>query len=197
MYNVLGILGALIVEYSVPVTSPERHSIALFASNRNFPESSHAMSAHEYETAILTCNDGDSDRVFEEVADQFAFDLIGMNKLPDDYFNLVLNAVSDSRFYGKKGVWKILLALGTENDNVTEQHYNQLSDQIISNYRKYNDEMLCLTVCDFIARNYCLTRARAIFDLLDDIENQKPPELRGFVQDGRRIMLNEEMRRIE
>jgi len=153
------------------------------------------MSLPKYEDQLLSCDQRNSESVFQSVADSYEDDLLEFNEFPDEYINFVLKLLSDSRFYSKAGVWNFLLVLGTESHRLRSRHYKSLSDTIIDNFRDYDDEDLCLVVCDFVARNYSFKEAGIIFDSLEAIENQKPESLHGFVADGRRIMIAEEERR--
>ncbi|MCK9383956.1 MAG: hypothetical protein M0Q15_04925 [Nevskia sp.] len=90
-----------------------------------------------------------------------------------------------------------LLSLSAEKDNLCPDHYRALAKQIIDNYENYLDELLCLTACDFIARNYPFTTAKDIFNRLAPIEKKKPETLRGYVEDGLRILAAEEKRELE
>ena len=155
------------------------------------------MTLQSYEEALLSCDSKSSESVFQKIADSYEDDLLEFDGFPSDYFDFALKLLSDDRFYVKAGVWNFLLVLGTESHKLTEQHYRKLSDCIIANYKNYDDEDLCLAVCDFIARNYSLSRASSVFNLLDEIEDKKPADMKGFVEDGRRIMLAEEKRRTE
>ena len=114
---------------------------------------------------------------------------------PDDYFEFIVNLLSDSRFYSRPGVWNFLLVLGTEYHKLKSHHYEKLAEVIIEHYKNYQNEDLCLAVCDFIARNYNLSEAGLIFDRLESIEKLKSADLHGFVADGLRIMLAEDERR--
>jgi hypothetical protein len=153
------------------------------------------MSLYEYKTKLLNCDHGKSESVFQEVADSYEDDLLEYDKFPDEYFDFVITLLSDRRFFSKSGVWNFLLVLGTESHRLRSSHYDRLSNTIIDHFKYYDDEDLCLGVCDFVARNYNIADASMIFNRLEAIENQKPDSLHGFVADGRRIMLAEEGRR--
>jgi len=153
------------------------------------------MSLSEYEAKLLNCDQSNSESVFQDVADSYEDDLLEFDEFPDEYFDFVLTLLSDNRFFSKAGVWNFLLVLGTESHRLCSNHYARLSDTIIDHFKDYDDEDLCLGVCDFVARNYSLADASMIFDRLEAIEKQKSESLHGFVADGRRIMLAEEERR--
>ncbi|WP_321283838.1 hypothetical protein [uncultured Vibrio sp.] len=153
------------------------------------------MSLSEYENKLLGCELAKSESVFQSVADSYEDDLLEFDEFPDEYFDFVLKLLSDRRYYSKAGLWNFLLVLGTESHRLSPHHYCRLRDTIIDHFKDYDDEDLCLGVCDFVARNYSFADAGDIFDRLEVIEKQKPESLHGFVVDGRRIMLAEEERR--
>lgn len=153
------------------------------------------MSLQEYENILLGCSEANSESVFQNIADRYEDDLLNFDDFPEDYFNFIIKLLSDSRFYSKAGVWNFLLVLSTEFHRLSTQHYNRLAEIFVDNYKNYQDEDLCLAVCDFIARNYNLNKAEQIFSRLDPIEKLKPESLQGFVADGRRIMLAEDERK--
>ncbi len=154
------------------------------------------MSLGVYEAAIMKSNANNSEGIFEKIADKYEDDLLESDTFPDGYFEFFLRLISEENFYSLPGVWNFLLVLGTEKEKLTSSHYEQISNTLIENYSKYNDEDLCLAVCDFVARNYSTVDARRIFDSLEKIELNKSQEHQGFVADGRRIMDAEEARRI-
>jgi hypothetical protein len=54
-----------------------------------------------------------------------------------------------------------------------------------------------LAVCDFIARNYTTAEAAQLFNRLLEQEKEKPQELHGFVNEGRKILELEDARRLK
>ncbi len=153
------------------------------------------MSLSEYENKLLNCEQTKSESVFQKVADNYEDDLLNFDKFPEEYFDFAVKLLSDQQFYSKPGVWNFLLVLGTESHRLDTHHYDRLRDTILEHFKDYDNEDLCLGVCDFVARNYNFLDAGNIFDRLKIIEDQKPESLHGFVADGRRIMVAEEERR--
>lgn len=150
----------------------------------------------QYERALATMSPEASESTYWKVCREFEDDLLDFSGFPDSYFEFVLKLFSDAAFYAKKGAWHFLLALGTEQHRLQERHYKGMADVFVANFDKYLslDELLPLTVCDFIARNYSTSVATKLFDRLEEIERTKPREQQGFVQDGRRIVEAEAQR---
>jgi hypothetical protein len=147
-----------------------------------------------YRTELEKCTGKKCESTFQKIADQYEDDLLEVEHFPDEYFNFALELISDEKFYSKAGLWNFFLVLGTEQGKLRPQHYQELAKCIVRNYEKYLDEDLCLAACDFIARNYSTADAQNLFDQLALSENKKPEELRGFVNDGIRILLAEDKR---
>ena len=153
------------------------------------------MPLSKYKDELLSCSKAQCESVFSKIADRYEDDLLDFDGFPDDYFEFIVQLLSDNKFYSKPGVWNFLLVLGTEFHKLKSHHYEKLAEVIIAHYQNYQNEDLCLAVCDFFARNYTLTEACLIFDRLEAIEKSKSINLHGFVADGRRIMLAEDERR--
>lgn len=152
-----------------------------------------------YEKVLATASPEASESAYWKVCREFEDDLLDFPGFPDSYFGFILKLFSDASFYTKKGAWHFLLALGTEQHRLQDKHYKGLADTFVANFATYLglDELLPLTVCDFIARNYPTSEAAWLFDRLEEIERSKPPEQQGFVQDGRRIMAAEAQRALK
>jgi hypothetical protein len=148
----------------------------------------------QYRASLSRCAGSQCEAVFQKIADSYEDDLLEHADFPDEYFEFALDLLSDTTFYSKPGVWNFLLVLGTEQGKLQPHHYAALAERIVANYGEYQNSDLCLAVCDFIARNYSVRDARPIFDKLAAIEAGKPAELRGFVEDGRRILAAEAQR---
>jgi len=138
----------------------------------------------DYRNKILAAPQERSESVLGKIADSFEDDLLDFDGFPDDYFEFVLNLLSDKNFYSKKGIWNFFLVLGTEGGKLLTNHYERLAESIVRNYRNYEDEDLCLAACDFIARNYKESLARNLLVNLRNIEKDKDVQLHGFANDG-------------
>ena len=151
----------------------------------------HAEKLAQYEDAILRSDMKRSESVYSKAADNFEDDLLEFEDFPEQYFEFVLKLLSEEQFYAKPGLWNFLLALSTEKEKLTPKHYERLTNCMLSHYRAYTDEDLCLAVCDFIARNCAPGPAKKLLDRLKDIEQSKAEGLRGFANDGLRILARE------
>ena len=148
-----------------------------------------------YEEILMNSDPQKSEGVFQKTIDEFEDDLLNYSALPEEHFRFVLKLLSDKRFYSRPGLWNLLAALGTESHKLESCHYQGIANALLSHYVDYFNDDLCLSVCDFVARNYPFDTAQSILDSLENLEMRKPLELRGFAKDGRRIMHAEAMRR--
>lgn len=148
----------------------------------------------EYRELLSACDGPQCEKVFQQIADRYEDDLLELEDFADDYLKLVIDLLSDDKFYSKPGVWNFLLVLGTEQGKIQPRQYDALAECITRNYERYLNTDLCLAVCDFVARNYSVVKAREIFRRLAAIEEKKPDALHGFVKDGLRILAAEERR---
>ncbi len=148
----------------------------------------------QYLDAILQAKAKQSESACSKAADNFEDDLLEFENFPDEYFEFVLNLLSKEEFYSRPGIWNFLLVLGTEKHKLLLTHYDRISVCIVDYYREYTDEDLCLAACDFIARNYAEASARKLLNKLKDIEKEKDEDLRGFADDGLRILEQEIIR---
>ena len=131
---------------------------------------------------LLYCTELESESLFQKMADDFEDDLLEYDGFPEEHFDFFLRLLSDSKLMNKKGVWNFLLAMGTESHRLTSDHYKRISSAISENYQSYEDEDMCLAVCDFIARNYEYSEAKSLLKFLNEIENKM--SIGGFAGDG-------------
>lgn len=147
------------------------------------------MKLDEFERNILECPLEKSEAVFQKAADSYEDELLEYDDFPEPYFLFFLKLLSEQKFFDKPGLWNFLLVISTESHKLSSEHYSRIADAILNNYVFYEDEDLCLAVCDFVARNYDHNTARGILDKLREIENEKSEK--GFADDGLRILANE------
>ena len=128
----------------------------------------------------------------EEVADQYSDGIADYGDFPDEYAAFLFEILSVPLFYTKPGIYKFLSIVGVDTDIMSSKQLRNISDAIIDNYINYNDEILCITACDFIARYYPHKEAEEILLRLKHIEDNKVEK--GFADDGLRILINEAKR---
>ena len=150
------------------------------------------MKVNNFKVELLNAPEKKAESVFQKVADAFEDDLLNYDFFPVDHFEFVIDLLSDERFYKKPGVWNFLLVIGTEGHRLTSKHYEEISCAIVRNYKYYENEDLCLSVCDFIARNYEFKTAETL--LLSLVEEEKGMIEKGFAHDGLRILALEKKR---
>lgn len=133
-----------------------------------------------------------NEREFEKVSSLFSDDLLEEDGFPNEYLEFLIEIISDPSFYSKEGAFHFLAVVGVDTDIMTHEQLNAISDAILGNFINYEDEMLCITSCDFIARYYSHDEAERILLKLKSIEDQKSEK--GFADDGLRILQNERER---
>jgi hypothetical protein len=144
-----------------------------------------------YASSLLGAKPERCEGAFSRAADSVEDDLLEFDEFPPEYFAFAVALLSEERFFMRAGVWNFLLVLSTEKEKLLEPHYRALAQAITDNYPAYKNEDLCLAVCDFIARNYEAAWARDLLNRLKQLETAKVPELRGFADDGLRILERE------
>lgn len=122
----------------------------------------------------------------EKIADLYSDGILEYKNFPDEYLDFIVSILSESNFYSKEGVFHFLATLGMETDIMSTTQLKSISDAITSNFINYDDEMLCLTACDFIARYYPNKEAKKILLRLKEIESDKTEK--GFADDGLRTL---------
>lgn len=150
---------------------------------------------NQYLSAILnTKNDKESEKVSQKVADDFEMELLNFTSFPSDFLEFILKLLSDKTLFTKAGIWNFLLVLSTESHILKKSDYEALLITITENFKDYENSDLCLACCDFIARNYPYDIAKNTFHFLKKVEDAKPEQLKGYVQEGIYIM-NRELER--
>lgn len=142
-----------------------------------------------YREALLEAT---SERDFERVSSAFSDSLLEESGFPNEYLEFLVEILSDSIFYSKEGAFHFLAVIGVDTDIMTPIQLNAISNAIVENFINYEDEMLCITSCDFIARYYPHDEAERLLFRLKSIEEKKPEK--GFANDGLRILQNERNR---
>lgn len=145
----------------------------------------------DYVSSLLDAKPEKCEGVFSRAADRFENDLLEFDEFPPEYFAFVMALLSEESFFSRAGVWNFLLVLSTEKEKLLDPHYRALAQAISANYPVYSNEDLCLAVCDFIARNYEARLARELLNRLKQLEAAKLPKLRGFADEGLRILERE------
>lgn len=135
-----------------------------------------------------------SSALCSRLADQFEDDLLEYSDFPDEYLMLFATLLSESRYFDKPGIWNFVLAVNNARDALTKKQLEHIADVFLANFQHYLEPDLCLAVCDFIARNIQLSRAAELLKELKLQEDGKPPEARGFVEQGF-FILNQEAKR--
>lgn len=137
---------------------------------------------------LLSCSEENSEMTFELVADRYEDDLLEFDEYPKEYFQFFLDLLSENEIYSKRGLWSFFLVVGTESYKLTSEAKATISATLIDNYFLYEDKMLCLTICDFVARNYDYYEAERILLKLKSIEQGK--KLKGLADDGLHTLHN-------
>lgn len=135
-----------------------------------------------------------SSALCSRLADQFEDDLLEYADFPDEHLMLFTTLLSDSRYFEKPGIWNFILAVNNARDALTGAQLEHIAEVFLANFQRYLDPDLCLAVCDFVARNIQPSRATALLRQLKLQEDEKPPEVRGIVDQGF-FILGQEVKR--
>jgi hypothetical protein len=130
-----------------------------------------------------------SSALCSRLADRFEDDFMEYADFPDEHLMLLMTLLSDSRYFEKPGIWNFVLALNSARDMLTSEQMERIGEVFLANFQRYLDPDLCLAVCDFVARNIQPSRGAELLR-----EDQKPPELRGIVDQGFFILSKEAKR---
>lgn len=136
--------------------------------------------------------EADNEAIFEKVSNQYSDDLLEFDEFQIDYFNFLIEIHSQPKYYCQKGLFHFLAIIGVDTDIMSAEQLKAISDSITNNFIYYEDEMLCITACDFIARYYRYEDAKEILLNLKRLEKKKSEK--GFADDGLRILNNERRR---
>ena len=119
---------------------------------------------------------------YSKVANLFSDGMLEYKGFPDEYLSFLIEVLSDETFYSKRGVFHFLAIIGVDADIMTKEQLKTISDTITDNFINYEDDMLCLTACDFIAHYYPYEDAKKILLNIKEIEIDKTEQ--GYALDG-------------
>lgn len=119
---------------------------------------------------------------FEVAANGLSESILDENGFTDDHLGVVTYVLSDSSVYSKDGAFYVLAILGVDTDIMTKTHLDSIAETIVENFEYYDDEMLCLTACDFLARYYPYDKAEGYLLRVKAVEQKKSEG--GFANDG-------------
>lgn len=125
-----------------------------------------------------------SSELCSRLADLFEDDFLEYEDFPEQHLMLITTLLSDSRYFEKQGIWNFVLALNSARDMLKSEQWEHIGEVFLANFQRYLDPDLCLAVCDFVARNFKPSRASELLEKLKLQEAEKPPEVRGIVDEG-------------
>ncbi len=160
--------------------------------NASLHVESNTMDFLENLKLLIECPSKKSESVYRKVSYCFEDDLLNFDDMPAEHMNFLLEVLRNEAIYSKTGVWLFLLGMSSESHRLNENDYSKISKCITENFVNYTDEQLCLTACDFIARNYEYNKAKKILLELKKIEEHK--EESGFALDGLITLEKEKVR---
>ncbi len=121
-----------------------------------------------------------------KVANLFADGMLEYKGWPAEYLKFLIELLSEPKFYVEKGVFHFLAIIGVDTDVMSTEQLKTISDTIIDNFANCEDDMLCLTACDFIAHYYPYNEAKKILTRIKEIEKNKAEK--GYAEDGLRTL---------
>lgn len=114
----------------------------------------------------------DSDRVFESVLDELEDALLSEERFSEGHFDALCEVLQDESLFSKPGAWRVPMSIYHDRDKLTEQQTADLFAAIVENYHRYQDEELCLTAADLIARAYPVDAAIEGLRQMASVEHQ-------------------------
>jgi hypothetical protein len=146
---------------------------------------------NDFAMAIGQSPTSKSESVCTKIANEFEDELMDLEGLPQGPFEFIERLLSEPALYRQPGVWNFLMVLSAGRHRLTPGHFEQLGAIFRRHFAAYEDEDLCLAVCDFVARNFPHVDARKLLEDLRALEDQKPPNVRGLADEGLQILKNE------
>lgn len=139
----------------------------------------------QYREALLSAKD---ESTYEQIANLFSDGLLEYSDFPNEYLDFLIEILSDVQHYTTQGSYYLLAIIGVDTYIMTPSQLAAISEAITNNFINYDDEMLCLTACDFIARYYPASDAEKNLLELKRLEQGKVEK--GFADDGLRTLRN-------
>lgn len=146
---------------------------------------------------LLQIEDVESKRssaLCSRLADNFEDDLLEYAEFPSEYFDFFKKLLSENKYFEKPGIWNFILAVNNSRDALTSLQLEIICDIFTNNFQYYLDADLCLSVCDFIARNINQAKAAKVLQALKQQEAAKPKQVQGIVDQGF-FILSQEIKR--
>jgi hypothetical protein len=143
--------------------------------NEDFPD---------FLTQIALVEDDHSEELVCHLADMFEDDLIEYDMLPDTHFVFFLTLLSNAQYYNKQGIWRFVSAVGITRETWSTAQRDDIIAVLVDNYEKYSNKMLCLSVCDFVARYFDPAIAADVLKKFKLREQKKEINLQGFADEG-------------
>lgn len=153
-----------------------------------YPEKGSNMSLIEIKDELSNCSSRTCEQAFWRNSRRFEDGLLGFKGFPEEYFNFLIELISDSNYYEKKGVWYFLLAITSERHRLNTDHMERLKEVFVENYDRYLDEMLCHMVCDFVARMY---EGNEAMDILEQLSKAEAGKDKKYAWVGLEILIKE------
>lgn len=132
--------------------------------------------------------------LLSKIADEFENDLLECEVLPNNYFKIIIELLSNEKYYNKPGVWNFVLVLNNIMDSIEESQVKELIGVFLDNFKNYKNKELSFSVCDFVARNISYPLAASVLEQLKEKEKGKAPEFQGYADEGF-FILNQEGKR--
>ena len=105
----------------------------------------------------------------QRAADVFEDDLMGLGRMPTDYFDLLCHILGNVWIANSPGVSNFVINTYTDFEKLDGQQQEKLLEIFVERFHSYVDEELCLASCDFIARCYPVSVAAKVLDGLSTI----------------------------
>ena len=123
----------------------------------------------------------------EKLASQFDDEAMYGDKYPEEYFEVILKILTDSKMQKVENVFIFLLMLSPDAERLTDHQRTRLFDAIVSSLDKFTDGMLVHGSVDFICRHYGRDE---IVKLLSGLLLTNIPEKQSYLEMGLNIAMS-------
>lgn len=168
-----------------PEVSPETRPARRFAGPDTIPLK---QTLDSYRRQIQCAGTERSEEVCSRIAERLEDELARCPQMPSAHVAFFADLLSVPALFATAGVWNFLLVLGTQRHTLLLTDFRRLGLCVAQCYGHYEDEDLCLAVCDFIARHFLWEDAASLLMRLKMMEACKAERLQGMADDGLRIL---------
>jgi len=106
----------------------------------------------EIRRGLIDADHKASDAAFKRGIGEIEERMLSVRSYSESLVEFYTEALSNAALTRKPGAWRMLVSLYTDKNKLTSEAVRVLVDAIVDSYGGYEDERLCLTASDFVAR---------------------------------------------